>query len=162
MAYKQSRRVDYEWDGGAFDVYSLNTTQLVTAKIDFTTAGTIMRMRGSLLCHGVPDAVTDQQVVGLGLIVVSTDAATVGTTSVPGPISDPDASWAWHQFVPLQSGFSSENGSDLAAIERIELDSKAMRKFKPNMSLVFVAQLSGGSAFAGVNLNGGFRVLLGT
>ena len=149
----------YEWIGQDFGLTILSATQVIlgvgTAETDPVT---IVRNRGQILVKGTPDAVADDTVVGLGIIVVSRQAEAVGGTSVPGPIADPQASWIWHQYVPLSAGQTGIDGADMGSIVRVHIDSKAQRKMNVNESLAFIAELST-AQYSAVSVNGGIRTL---
>ncbi len=149
----------YEWIGQDFGLTVLSATQVIlgvgTAETDPVT---IVRNRGEIFVKGTPDAVADDTVVGLGIIVVSRQAESVGGTSVPGPIADPQASWIWHQYVPLSAGTAGITGDDLGSMVRVSVDSKAQRKMNVNESLAFIAELST-AQYSAVSVNGGIRTL---
>jgi len=147
------------WDGFTFNETALALTQVV---LGFTAAGepvTFLRNRGNILVKGTPDAATDDDIVGFGIITVSDNARAVGGSSVPGPIADPDAPWIWHQYVPLQAGSAGLLGDDIGSIVRVDIDSKAMRRMTPNENLILVGELSTG-LFSTVTVNGGLRSLI--
>ena len=76
----------------------------------------------------------------MGMVVVTDQAVAVGTTAVPGPISEPDASWLVYQglmdsFIDATSvGFQGNSGPQYA------VDSKAMRKVEANQDLIMVVE----------------------
>ena len=156
------RPMDKNWDGGFFGEEAVTTAQKVHGGIGFSVTGkaTILRIRGNWLIKGTPDAVSDDMVIGLGIMIVSTDSATVGGTSVPSPLGDPGSPWLWHQYVPLMAGQTALLGQDIGSMVRGEIDTKAMRKIGPNQSLVFISNENGGG-YASVALSVGFRVLFG-
>jgi len=90
---------------------------------------------------------------------VSEQAGAAGGVSVPGPISDEDASWLWHRYVVMNAGTAALTGDDIGSMVRGVIDSKAMRKKKVNESLILVGQLFTG-LYAAVEVNGGFRILI--
>ena len=98
MAHRgRGPRRSYDWAGMFFGPTTLAATQVIlgSALIDNEPV-TVMRVRGNILVKGTPDAVADDNVVGLGLIVLQSQAFTAGGASVPGPIADPSAPWLWH------------------------------------------------------------------
>ena len=149
-----------EWVGIAFSETNLTMTQsLLISFLEPGSPSTILRVRGNLLIKGTPDAITDDDVVGLGMIVVSEASASVGGTSLPGPINDSDSPWLWHQYVPLAAGQNALLGQDIGSFARVEVDSKGMRKLGINERLVLVGELSTG-LYAAISLTGGVRVLV--
>ena len=151
-------RRSYDWAGATFGATIASVTQAIVLSFLDVEPVTLMRTRGNILIKGTPDAVGDDAVVGLGVIVVSDNAAAVGGTSVPGPINDPDAPWVWHQYVPLDAGSAGLLGDDIGSIARVEVDSKAQRKIGINETAVMVIELSLAD-YASVRISGGLRFL---
>jgi len=145
----------------------MTTTQSVIASITLAEASlldaTVLRTRGELIVVAIPDAATDSDVLGLGLIVVSAAALSVGGTSVPGPIADvSNDGWLWHRFVGLDAaGDTAVDASSNASVVRVEIDAKAMRRMPQDWALVLMGELTSGD-FAQVTVTGGVRTLLGT
>jgi len=112
---------------------------------------TLIRSRGTAIVHFDPTSIGDLMMVGLGLGVYSSDAFAVGSTAMPGPLSDADYDWIWHQVFTFGPAFSAtEDGNDIGENLVIEVDSKAMRKIKPNQAIGWIAEgdiLSGGGTF---------------
>ena len=162
MARRSSsrRRANYEWAGTQFVASALSTTQTILATLTPGEQGTLIRSRGNILIVATPDAADDDDVVGLGLIVVSSEAAAIGGTSIPGPINNEDAPWLWHTFVPIMNvAVTAASDTALGLIHRVTLDSKAMRRLNTNDRVVLVAELGTGE-FAAVRALGGMRNLL--
>ena len=121
----------------------------------FTERVTIARMRGQVYVHLDAGAVLDSMQIGLGLIVVKDEAFTVGgATSMPGPLTDIEQSWLWHQiFVTgpaVQAGAGT--GADLSRNVRVMIDSKAQRKVQAGDILAFTWEsivLAGSPTFDG-------------
>ncbi len=157
---RTTRRQAPEWLGfEAIARVGVTTTQSVLSFFSFAAANTLLRMRGDLLVTAVPNAVNDDDTLGLGAIIVSDEARAAGGVSIPGPISSGNASWIWHRYVGLHSATNSAASSmALGLWARVEIDSKAMRKMKPNDSLVLVAETSTGE-MASVFVVGGWRTL---
>ena len=158
MARTRSRGTK-EWSGVALAPLALTTTQALLVAFAHDLQETILRIRGQFLATGVPDTAFDDETVGVGAIVVTDNAVAAGGVSLPGPISDPDASWIWHAYMPLMS-LATTSASDVAlgCFDRVIVDSKAMRKSNRNESLAFVGQLATGD-FGSVRIQGGVRVL---
>ncbi len=123
---------------------------------------TLLRQRGEILITATPDAATDSDVIGLGLVMIPETTRAVGGLSLPGPIVDAGADfWLWHRFVPLDSfGATSEATADDTCWAKVEIDGKAMRRWPTDVALVLVAELTSGD-FSAVTANGRFRVLTG-
>ncbi len=152
-----------QWTGGVSDNIAITTTQILLARRSPAGGGdaTILRNRGSFLVIAEPDAATDTDIVALGLIVVSTEAAGVGGASLPGPLNNPGADWLWHKFIGLDAIVATAGAVNaLSLIERVEMDSKGMRKVTVQEELVLVGEVNSGD-FSVVAINGGFRTLWG-
>ena len=82
MARGSRRHMD--WSGFTITKTNLGTTQAIlgVGLVDVEPV-TIARLRGDVIIKGTPNAVADDELVGLGMIVVSDNAAAVGGTSVP-------------------------------------------------------------------------------
>ncbi len=112
----------------------------VSVGIGFTESNTIARIRGHVVASQNTAAAANSMLLGIGLIVVSENAFTVGgAASMPGPLTDINASWLWHNilaFGPTQAGAVSDNA--ITMNQRVEIDSKAMRKVGPDDALAFI------------------------
>ena len=159
-ARRSGRGPDYDWNSLVDTGTALTTAQgAIGGGFSAAQALTLMRCRGEIILEATPDASGDSDVVGLGLIIVSGDAFVVGGASLPGPISDASASWLWHRFVCLEASTNALDGSHILTNRIIEVDSKAMRKMKPNDTLALVGELSTGE-FAAVTALSGIRFLV--
>ncbi len=149
------------------DVVALTSSQAEILSCSHVEASgaefTVLRTRGHYLLVGTPDAVTDSEVVGLGIAVVPNSAVGVGGLSLPGPIADIDSDiWLWHALIPLEAG--SQTAVDSQSITtnfRGVIDSKGMRKWPSDSSVVLIGELSIG-AFAGVEVLAGVQFLAGS
>ena len=120
----------------------LSGTQSTGTALGASSAGgvTLVRTRGAGQYRFRPAAANDVHVVGLGLIVVNTDAfVSGGATSMPSPIDDVDANWVWHRLFQPAVATKAFDANDPGLVEWFEIDSKAMRIFKPNTTLAFIA-----------------------
>ena len=69
--------------------------------------------------------------VGIGLVTAAAFAA--GISSVPTPITEAGwDGWVWHSFIEVHKGRADQGAMES---QRIEIDSKAMRKFDQDMVL---------------------------
>ncbi len=149
-----------EWGGTTFNEITITTTQgILTTFIEAGSPSTILRVRGNIAVQTTPDAASDDDVLGLGLIIVSDASAAIGGSSVPGPIADPASPWIWHQYVPFLASTTAIAGDAILQEARVEIDSKAMRKLGINETAVLVGEMDTGS-FAAVTATGGIRVLV--
>jgi len=155
---RSARRRRYDWAGSTFGATSLSATQAGLVSFTDTEDVTIVRARGNILVQATPNAVGDDDIVAFGLIVVTAQAFTAGGVSLPGPFANPDAEWAWHQYVPLKAGSAGLLGDDIGTNVRVEVDTKAQRILKVNQVYVLVGELNTGE-FASVQVQGGIRAL---
>ncbi len=112
-----------------------------------------------LLSLEIPTA-GDKQVVAAGLIVVTIEAITAGVASVPSPIGVPEADWFWHQYIPFSSEVTADDTALGSLVARVDIDTKAMRKIKPNQGVVMALDLADLGGTATVSVVGGYRMLL--
>ena len=114
-----------------------------------TFVPTVIRTRGDLVI-GFDNAAADQDChVAFGLIVVSSVAAGLGITGLPGPFTDAaNDGWFVHQFASFRPAATVQDSD--AHVARYIIDSKAMRKIDAEERIVVVAEigaLDGGSAY---------------
>ncbi len=161
----RGRRADYQWLGfaTAFAANTLSGTQAFAGSLGVggtVGSGTIVRVRGHVAVAMDVGAADDSGVVGIGLILGSADAVSVGSTAFPSPLDDTAANWLWHGLFALRSLTATQEANAGGQYVDREIDSKAMRKFKANQSLVVMAdaaQLSGSPTF---DVIGSIRVLM--
>ncbi len=159
MAGRARSRGTKEWAGAVFGETSLSEVQAVLLIFAHSVQETVLRCRGNLTIIATQDAAADDEVVAFGIIAVSDAAAAAGGVSIPGPILNPEASWLWHQYVPLAAGSSASPLDDAIGTNRlVEIDTKSMRRLGANESLILVGERDS-TAFASVQVNGGLRVL---
>ena len=155
-----------EWQG--FFMRSVGLAQGATQSFgsvsaiqaDVQAKATLIRMRGQGIVQFDPAGVADAVEFALGIIIVSTDAATAGAASCPSPVEDADSSWIWHQIVPLGPSLqAAQENTDLSATVRFDIDSKAMRKVGPNETILFMADLAAVTGTGSVDFNVAARLL---
>ncbi len=138
------RRPDYNWNAFQGTILTLDnalgTDDSGTAGFGFGQAGTLVRMRGIVGVHLDSGGVEDSVLLRYGIIKVSENAAAAGIASVPNPFDDPGEDWIWMGHAWVTSGAEAAVATD-GHHQRVEVDSKAMRKFKASETLVFVASV---------------------
>ena len=132
------------WDIGARGGSGLLTTSITGVFGDAAQATsdglTVVRTRGELLVQlESATAVGDGFRVAVGLCIVSQNAAGIGATAIPDPITDQAwDGWFWYWTGTLSAMIATE--AELvqtdAAVARIVIDSKAMRKIKATDTIV--------------------------
>ena len=137
-----------QWIGPADQGYvAVNSTvTTILASFAFLEAATIVRIRGQasvkLQTYGA-----DLDIVGaVGIGLVSDEAFAAGVASMPAPFDDADwGGWMLHRMFSARFEFTDATAGVQPASWEYELDSKAMRKVGPNMTLAVIAQSQGGA-----------------
>ena len=93
---RTARSRDYAWIGASAGFASIAEVNAMSSIIVFNAAGTLVRVRGNLLCSIDGPADNDKKVVGAGLMIVSDQQVSTGATAISSPIDDMDADWLWH------------------------------------------------------------------
>ncbi len=142
------------------DVSTDGTTQ--GASLVFTSPGTILRVRGYVQAHfDLTVQVGDEMKITFGLGIVSTDAFDAG--AVPDLGSEADYPWLWWGEIFLRSELAAGPSAWGISAQRVEVDSKAMRRFKPGQNLAWQAQTTGATGAPVMSITfGRTRVLVGT
>ncbi len=124
-------------------------------------AETILRTRGRI--QGVQDStmVNESATVAVGLAVVSARAVAAGAASLPRPSTEGSYPWLWYGWL-LTSAFAGVNVGDSAQSDRLEVDSKAMRKIKETEVVALVFEVCESNDQGGsIRLQAGLRILTG-
>ena len=141
---------------------SVVTTVVSEADLENVPDPTLVRIRGDLIVQmTVSSGTPGRCVAGLGIIVVRASALAV--PAVPSPLAQGDSDWVWWTSVGLnlQGGsVGSPNIDGNTISHRVIVDSKAMRKIKPNEAIVFVTENVVVSSTQTVDVLGGLRLLL--
>ncbi len=148
--------------GQAQDV-TTEATSLVSGSIAFAIPGTLLRARGLLRVSFLTTGLTadDNATMGFGLGLFATDAVAAGAGSMPDPLGEPEFPWIWYGQVLMYSPNADHAAPGIE--QEIQIDSKAMRKFKPGQSLVIVGQYADLGGLPGLRVDvARTRVLIGT
>ena len=131
---------------------------------------TVARIRGELAIHlSLATASGDgfAGAVAIGGPVSQNAFIDIGVTAVPHPVADADwEGWLWHRFFSVKSpvAFSAgaaQNGSDIASSLRVEVDSKAMRKFGEDEAIFAIVEVAeAGTATVNVAFNSRMLIFL--
>ncbi len=105
---------------------------------------TITRMRGELLCQLLTaSAVAEGFRYAFGMCVVSENAAGIGATAVPHPITDNAwDGWFYHKTGSLIAFDASVLEQSPGGNDRVVLDSKAMRKIHQTDVIIGVVEVT--------------------
>ena len=151
-------------DAGGLGLTATAKTLWTTA-LAISTPFTIVRLRGyahiSLL---TASSAADGFAGAIGIALVNSDAFTAGVASIPGPLTDANwDGWFYHQFFDIRTvtGTIGDGVNAGAASQRIEIDSKAMRKWDPSETMVGVIDVTESGVATG-ELNANTRLLLKT
>ena len=130
---------------------------------------TVVRTRGSILLWLEAATTAGDGFQGaLGIGLVTTPAFDIGVTAVPTPLAEEDwDGWLWHQFFHLHAGgpiaaavsADTDMVNSTTAAVRFEIDSKAMRKFESDMTMIIVMELSPLTGAATLRVEGTSRQL---
>jgi len=141
------------WEGAGVDLADVGAsgafqTMITEDQLENFPNPTIVRVRGRVMV--LQDATTPADAFGsfaMGLILVTRPAFVAN--AVPLPFNDIGSDWLWWDVGTIGEESSGGIIGRTISVDRIIVDSKAMRKVKPNTVLVFVAQ---GLQAEGVNL----------
>ena len=146
---RSSSRRQTDWSEGPLQVASDITAPGVTvwavgqAAVD---AGlTLIRVRGiiQIVLTAAASPLDGFRGIASGLCIVSENAAGIGATAIPSPVTDVAwDGWLWHSFHhDLVAKLSADVGFELGSQVIVEVvDSKAMRKFTDTNVLVGVTE----------------------
>ncbi len=154
-----------EWTflAGQTQDVTADSTFIAQGFLNFAIPGTILRCRGNFLVSMLIGGLTadDQTQVGFGLALLSTDAVAAGAGSLPDPLGEPGFPWLWWSDTTVYT--INADVAEAAVSQRVVVDTKAMRKFKPGQTLVMVGQYGNITGIPGVTCTmGRIRVLIGT
>ena len=145
----RGQRMAKEWHGMgsvAPTAFTANSVALIGGELALDESYTVIRMLGEyVIVPGAAPVANDHALIGIGIGVVSSDAAAVGGTAMPDPVDErgfPWLYWAVHAFNFLNT---STDPSSAGGSIRQRFDIKSMRKIKRSESLVMVAQYTNGN-----------------
>ncbi len=160
------RVIDFKsWTSILTDVSTV-TASGTTAGAGFSvgSTSTILRIRGYV--QAMFDStvqVGDLILLTFGLGVVSADAFAAGAASLPDPSGDPDYPWLWWGQMELRSEVAAGPTSWGPSAQRLEVDSKAMRRLQQAQTLAWVIQATEAAGAPTTLIRiGQTRVLVGT
>ena len=137
---------------GAGQFLSASSSVLATTGIVAALDGlTLIRIRGDLsLFLTAATSVLDGFHGAFGIGIASEPAFTAGVASVPTPITDEtDENWLYHRYfsilapAPIAAAASQDNDiiASVSGAMRVEVDSKAMRKFDNGQALYAAVEI---------------------
>ncbi len=134
------------------------------ASLAFTAPATILRIRGFVQANFDSNVQLGDNIrITWGIGVISSDAFTAGAASMPDPGGEAEYPWLWWGSMRLRSEVTSQVEPWGISAQRLEVDTKAMRKMKPGQSLVMIAEVANAAGAPATDLDfGQTRVLIGT
>ena len=118
---------------------------------------TIVRSIFELMVVSDQETVSEIQIGGFGVAVVSDQAVGIGVTAIPTPLTDLGSDlWLAHQV--LLGNFIGTGNSDTESANRYVVDSKAMRKVNGDQDVVIVTEMNSALA-SGLTIFGAGRML---
>ena len=114
---------------------------ITTALGEITIMRTRGRVRSILTAAGSPG---DGYRGAHGIAVVQDQAFGIGLTAVPNPLDEADwDGWLWHSFFDVCAvmGTIADGVNAVGCISDIEIDSKAMRKWGSNQTIMGITQV---------------------
>ena len=126
------------------------TALLDSSAVPLVQGETIIRVRGTLWITPDTLAATENSNGALGFCIVMDQALAVGVGSIPTPYSDQDSElWFVHQYWATRNMKQTDVGFSAEGFQRVDFDSKAMRKLPSGSSLAVV--IENGNSGAGVS-----------
>ena len=164
-----SRKRKTAWGVGPQEVdrtLTSSTSVLWSAGIVLSSAApeaTIVRIRGIMTATlEVVGAIGDGFFGAIGMGLVTSAAFAAGVGSVPTPITEEDwDGWMFHSYFDVRAVTATiaDGVNAVGVVARIPIDTKAMRIFREEMTLVGVTEVVESGA-ANVEMQGQTRVLL--
>ena len=160
------RKTDYEWTGlaaGAATTGAITTAGFFQELVAINISTTLYRLRGEVLAHLTTSVAANAvKALGIGIKVVSQDAVSSGAGAMAKPLANLSADWIWHGFILLTRNTTTETESAGLVSQRLTIDSKAMRRMKPNQSLVLVIDPVNLAGSETAEVSFGVRALFGS
>ncbi len=165
---RQTRQRSKIWNDGPITTELTVTTNGVTVWTTGQTAlggVTIARIHGIVTFSLIAaTAIGDGFAGAMGIGIVTADAFAAGSGSMPSPTGDQDwGGWIFHKHFDVHASTSTEGDGQnaLSNYQRMEIDTKAMRKMAPNETIFgSVGVVINGTADMRVNGNTRMLVLL--
>ena len=138
---RNQRTVLWAQGPGSVTVTSFSSSTTSVLGLGQTSLGgvTIVRMRGAFEAHlQTVGSAGDGFHCGVGIGIVTGDAFSVGVGSMPNPLADIDwGGWLYHWIFDLHTPTATigDGVNSAGAHIRFQIDSKAMRKMKPNETI---------------------------
>ena len=84
---------------------------------------------------------TEDQIVAIGMAVVSDQASAIGVTAVPTPVTDLESdAWYLHQWLQNSFVFATASGFQDGGVMQVDFDSKAMRRVEDGFDNILTVE----------------------
>ena len=145
-----------DWSASAVQSAATNIPASSAVLVEsFTPVGqgeTIVRTRGALFFFSDQSTADEDIIAAFGIGVVTAQAVSVGITAIPHPGTDAAwDGWLYHTYLHSHFEFGSTVGFEFSAGQRIDIDSKAMRKVTSDEIVVVVAEAMSAVGFQLMN-----------
>ena len=145
-------------DGGT--VAAVNALVL-EAETDSVPNPTVVRIRGQVFARlgSNGDAQSDCVLISHAIMVVDSKQLAIGITAMPLPLTDNSEDFLWFgsQFVANATIGAPTTAMSSFNMDKLDVDSKAMRKMTLNQVLVMVSEMKQQSGTAGADVQFGFN-----
>jgi len=147
--------------GGGSVAFTVDATAIVPGSFAFTSPQTVLRcLFEYIILPTVAPVAGDIATVLVALAKVSSDAAALGATAMPDPLTEEGFPWLYWASHPLAFNNGTNATGEVNARVRHTVDVRTQRKFQSNESLVVVAQYEDSVGAPPLTLvTGGMRVL---
>jgi len=115
---------------------------VLETELDNVPNPTLVRVRGQIFTRlgAVAAAQGDAMLIGHALLVVDAKQLAVGTTAVPLPLTGNSEDFLWYGTQYISQNDSGTILNTNSNFDRLEVDSKAMRKITVNQVLVLATE----------------------
>ncbi len=142
---RSGRRTDYTWlNTGDVELAQDLTTSVGTfgsSSLVATAAQTVTRLRGRIGVYLDAAAADESAMILVGIGIFDADQVVAGAAPELFAGGIDDGSWMWQGALYVHSGVGVVAGSEEGQFDRIDIDSKAMRRMKANESIALVHQV---------------------
>ena len=168
--FPRAARRRTSWEGSNV---ALSLTTAVQAQQSLVTEAvletfpnpTVVRIRGELIVGVTASGGAGSNTnLTMGIKLTTASAFAAGGASVESPNTEIGSDWIWWYAAPTRvaDAIGSGSGTNVGVLDRVHVDSKAMRKVSPNQVLILVVHNVVGGSTQTIAVNGTIRVLLKT
>ncbi len=140
---RSGRRADYQWSNLGDDEngqdLGANTGVFGSTGLAILVPGTIVRIRGTIAGQLDAGGADERAMILLGLGIFRSDYFATGTAPELFTAAADEGSWIWQGQLYLSSGSEAAVVNDFL-VDRLTIDTKAMRKVKAGETLALVHQ----------------------